>query len=82
MSCAPTPDLATLQQRLAEAEAAYHRLLTGSAVVTIKDQNGELVTYQQASATRLAMYVAELRRQIEELLGCGGRSGAPMRVWM
>lgn len=82
MTCAPKPDLATLKQRLAEAEAAYHRLLTGTSVVTIKDQNSEMVQYQASSASRLAGYIADLRRQIEALLGCPGQAGAPMRVWM
>lgn len=73
--------IATLQQYLTEAQTAYHRLLTGGGVVTVKDQNGEMVTYQQASAVRLAAYIASLEAQIASLTGermsCG-----PLRVTM
>ena len=72
--------LATLQQYLEEAQAGYHRLLTGTSAVTFKDQNGEMVTYQQASASRLAAYIASLEAQIANLTG--GRTCGPLRVSM
>lgn len=56
--------MATLAERLAEAEAAYHGLMTGSAVVRFQDQNGESVTYTQASMGRLSGYIANLRREV------------------
>lgn len=75
-------DLATLQQRLSEAQAAYHRLLTGTAVTTIKDQNGEMVTYQAANSSKLAAYISALQDQINALLGIGRSASGPMRIWM
>lgn len=59
------PSLATC---LAEAEAAYHDLITGKSVVSVTDQSGERVEYQRATARQLALYVADLRRRI------GGRA--------
>lgn len=61
--------MATLAERLAEAEAAHHELLTGRGVVEVTDSNGESLRYQQASIGRLASYISDLRRQI----GGGGR---------
>ena len=73
--------LETLQQYLSEAQAAYHRLMTGAALVTVKDQNGEMVTYQAASAMRLSAYIANLEAQIAALTGARRASG-PMWVTM
>ena len=56
--------MTTPQQRLAEAEAAYHALSLGRAVVEVRDSNGELVKYGPASLSALTAYIAELRRQI------------------
>lgn len=66
----------TLEDRLAEAEAAYHKLLTGRSVSEVVDQNGERVRYTTTNAFRLAAYIAELKNQ----LGRGTGSG-PMRFW-
>ncbi len=66
----------TLEQRLQEAETAYHELMAGRAVVEIRDQNGETVRYQAANAFRLATYIQELKR----LLGSGVNIG-PMQIW-
>lgn len=73
-------NLATLAQRLAEAEAAYHALLTGKAVVEVRDANGESVVYQQSNRASLAAYVNDLRRQIGD--GAGQSESGPMRVWL
>lgn len=59
---------AELEARLAEAESAYHRLLIGTSAVEFRDQNGELVRYTPASASRLAAYIQSLKSQ----LGVGG----------
>lgn len=66
----------TLQQQLDGAQDAYHSLLTGKAVATFKDENGDEVTYTQASAPRLAAYIEDLKRQ----LGLSSRCSGPMRV--
>jgi gpW len=55
----------TTAELLADARAAYHRLTTGTAVVTVRDQHGETVTYQFANAPRLAAYIADLERLLE-----------------
>lgn len=73
--------LETLQQYLTDARAAYHRLMTGASVVTVKDQNGEMVTYQTASVTRLSAYIAWLEAEIALLTG-GRASCGPLRVTM
>ncbi len=62
--------------QLNEAEAAYHALLTGQAVVEFRDQNGETVKYGQASRLGLAAYILDLKRQLGIVTGTG-----PMRVW-
>ncbi len=67
----------TLSQQLAEAESAYHRLMTGRSVQEVVDQNGERVRYTPASATRLSVYIAELKSQIAGNTGSTG----PMRFW-
>ena len=60
---------------LQEAEAAYHKLMTGQSVVEFRDQNGETIRYSAINAFRLQGYIADLRRQV----GAGG--SAPMRAW-
>jgi hypothetical protein len=57
--------MATLQERLDEAEQAYHELCIGKALVQFHDSNGEQVTYNSASRAALAAYIADLKRQID-----------------
>ena len=66
----------TLIERLADAEAAYHNLLTGVSVVEITDQNGEKMRYTPINRGALATYIADLKRQIN-----GGNANAPMSIW-
>lgn len=61
---------------LADAEAAYHRLMTGGSAVEFRDSNGELVRYSAVSATKLMGYILSLKQQ----LGMPTQS-APMRPW-
>lgn len=68
---------AVLQARLTDAETQYHLVMTGQTAKVFVDQNGERIEYNMASATRLAAYIAELKRQ----LGIGCASG-PLNVWM
>jgi hypothetical protein len=70
-------NLATLQQRYDEALDAQHALLTGTAVVEFRDQNGELVKYNQASAGRLGAYIQDLARQLGTVIPQG-----PMSVFL
>ena len=60
-------DSATLQQRLDEAENAYHQLQIGRTEVTVSYQQGtgaRAVTYSQADRGALAGYIADLKRQL------------------
>lgn len=50
----------TLAQQLAEAESAYHALMTGQTAVSFTDQNGERVDYRPADAPKLAAYIQSL----------------------
>ncbi len=68
--------MASLQDRLNEAEAAYHALQCGQAVAEVRDQNGESIRYTTANAYRLLGYIQDLRRQ----LGLTTPSYTPMRV--
>lgn len=67
----------TLQQKLTDAESAYHDLMTGAAVVEVTDQNGERIKYNAANAFRLAAYIQDLKNQLNPSLNSTG----PMRFW-
>lgn len=51
----------TLNQRISEAQRAYHDLMTGTAVVSITDKTGERVEYRTANAAQLSRYIQELQ---------------------
>jgi len=68
------PDLATLQARLAEAEAAYHEVMLGLTFKSVNN-DGQAVTYAEADGPRLANYIESLKSQIGRLTGSGGRRG-------
>ena len=57
-------DLIVLKARLTQAQDALHQLYIGKAVVTVRDSNGEMITYQNASIGELAAYVQSLERQV------------------
>lgn len=57
----------TDQELLTEAKTALHALLTGAQVVSLRDQNGEMVTYNQASVAQLRRYISELQTSIAGL---------------
>lgn len=56
--------MATLAERLVEAETAYHNVMTGGAVTKIRDQNGEEISYSQINPSRLLAYIATLKNLI------------------
>lgn len=61
-------DLATLQSRLADAETAYHKLVTGTKTVEI--QHGEMrQKYTETTMANLRAYIEDLKSQIEALGG-------------
>lgn len=59
----------TLQQRLNEAQAAYHALLTGASVREVHDSSGERIIYTQANRESLKAYIATLEAQIRSASG-------------
>ena len=63
------PDLILLKQRLFEAEAALHRLMTGELEVTVSIGGFGATTYNQASADKLSAYVAKLKNDIAKREG-------------
>lgn len=65
-------DLATLQARLAEAEAAEHALLTGRREISV-GHGDKQVTYTKAGVSDLQSYIARLKTDIARLEGRTGR---------
>lgn len=57
--------MATIAEQLAEAEAAYHALITGKAPRVVVDQNGERIEFVAANSTKLYLYIQSLRAQLE-----------------
>jgi len=68
----------TAQEKLTEAEAAYHSLLTGTQPKVVVDQNGERVEYTTANSTKLYMYIQQLKREITPVTAAANR---PMNVY-
>ena len=67
------------QQRLAAAEIAYDRLMTGKAPRVLVDQNGERLEFTPANAGRLKAYILEL----QTLLGIARtKIVGPMRTFL
>ena len=60
-----------LEQKLAEAEAAYHALMLGQSVAELRDSNSELVRYTPANAGRLQAYIQSLKQQLGLLTTSG-----------
>lgn len=59
-------DLATLQTRLTDAEAARHALATGQRVVEVM-RDGRRVRYQESNRGDLGLYIDELAAAIAGL---------------
>jgi hypothetical protein len=73
-------DLATLQARRAEADAALHQLLTGTKAVVVRNAAGRYVQYAQAKVADLRAYIASLDAQIAALQGAATLARRPIRV--
>lgn len=65
-------------QMLIDAQEAYHALLTGSAIVEVRDQNAETIRYSKTNKNDLWAYIEWLKGQ----LGMTVAPSGPMRVWM
>ena len=73
--------MATLQQRLEEAETAYHDLLIGKSAVQFRDSSGEFVQYTAANVQALARYITSLKAEIAAANGTPSCDG-PMRPFI
>ena len=63
----PSADVATLQTWLADAQAAYHQLMTGakpSVVMYAQGDGTRSVTYTRTNVGQLAAYIASLQMQL------------------
>lgn len=69
----------TLLERLNEAKAALHDLMTGRAVRVVVDQNGERVEYSVANRANLLAYISALEAELANA-GKPAAVGA-MRPW-
>ena len=65
-------------QMLLDAQQAYHDLMTGAAIVEVRDQNAETIRYSKANKNDLFAYIEWLKGQ----LGMTVAPSGPMRVWM
>lgn len=74
--------MATLTERLTEAEEAYHRLMTGTSAVELRDSNGEMIRYTAANAYRLSAYIESLKGQIAAAASNAPSYTGPMRVFL
>lgn len=57
-------DAVTLASRLAEAELARHKLLTGTMVITLDFGDVGSTTYKATDIDKLEAYIASLRSQL------------------
>lgn len=69
----------TLRSYIAEAEVALHKLMTGQAVVEVRDSSSETIRFSQANASRLRQYISELKHQLQNLLSARPASRGPIR---
>jgi hypothetical protein len=65
----------TPAEKLTDAEAKYHLLVTGQMARVIVDSNGERVEFTVANAGQLLKYIEGLKAQVN------GTTKAPMRVF-
>lgn len=73
--------MATTAQLLAQAEAAYHQLMTGTSPRVVVDQNGERIEYTAANRTGLYSYIQELKALIAAPTA-NPAIRRPMRIWL
>lgn len=67
-------DLTTLKMRLAEAEAAYHKLQLGQQRASVSFGPSKSVSYTQANISELRRYINDLKDQIAACEGKKRRS--------
>jgi hypothetical protein len=57
-------NMATAQELLDEAQAAYHKLQTGTMPRVIVDIDGSRVEFTVTNSARLYSYIAQLQQQV------------------
>lgn len=62
--------MATDSEKLVEAEAAYHNLMTGTLARVVVDQNGERVEFTATNSSRLFQYIQQLKNLINPPPAC------------
>lgn len=72
-------DLATLQTRLSEAEAALHKLSIGALRASVS-YDGQTVTFTKAEMGELRAYIADLRSQIAALTATPAGRRRPLHL--
>lgn len=70
-------EIVTYTARLAEAEAALHKLLIGGHARVVVESNGERVEFTAGNAQRLRAYIDELKVALGKKTVTG-----PMNAWM
>ena len=66
----------TLAEKIEDAEKSLHNLQTGKSARVVVDQNGERVEFTPANSSKLAAYIADLKRQN------GSCVRGPLKVWL
>lgn len=67
--------MATLAEKLVEAEAAYHTLMIGGAARVVVDASGERVEYTSSNAAKLEAYIVKLKYEIANGATAAARRG-------
>lgn len=68
--------MATLAEKLVEAEAAYHALMLGTSARVVVDSSGERVEYTAANSAKLEAYIEKLKYEIANGPSRRGPAGA------
>jgi hypothetical protein len=68
------------QARLHEAEAAYHKLQTGTLAVQVRTSDGKFVTYAEADRAELAGYISSIRSSIAAIQGVTSSRRSPIYI--
>lgn len=70
--------MTTDAQRLSDAKAAFHSLVTGQQARVVVDQNGQRVEFTAANRETLAAYIQTLNAKVCPADVCSGIGGGPV----
>ncbi len=71
-------DIATCQQRLEQAQDAYHALLTGGQARQVIDSNGDQVQFTAANQASLVTYIQQLQALCGDCTSVTRRHAGPI----